>query len=203
VELSSPQLAFDRAEAVVQGIRKSCVRMTAKVIATDGSADLALVSFANSSNLGRPQLDDPNPTMQAVLQRSPLGFRPNSSDLAPDAVPVMRQVAKVLCSCAQEDWVLVLEAHARENPLPNAGNTVTMVGLIDRCERILDHLRAEGVSMRIVVREFPSKTGNPCIVFNCVEPGEEYRLTDDAGSFDDWISCSGNGGMNCSFPLYE
>lgn len=176
---SSP-LAIKRAEAIAQAIRDTGVASEIMVKIATNNQDRATVTIdGNGNDYGRGGMDSPQLVLTEILRETPLAFRPNSANLVPDVLPVVKRLAEVLKQV--QYMTCIVEAYSGNIPTNVGSSDLRMIRMImtERAQRVIDIFQNEGVTVPVYAKGHSGASSDsslgkgPRVVITLVNQGEE------------------------------
>jgi len=191
VPKNSSDLACRRAEAIAMCVQEQGVNAKVKVRLALGNQDRATVTID-----AKPDLLGPQGRLVEILKETPLAFRNNSAELAPEVLPAIRKCADVLKQV--QCMSVLVEAYSGCQSPTGVSETRIRENMLARAERVVDWFQAEGVTVPLHARGYSGAfaDGNmecrgPRVVLTLVSPGEEelempeFEENEDGGCMGD------------------
>jgi hypothetical protein len=150
VPKQSAPLFFQRAEVIAKSIKEEAVGCEVLVVVATDDDQVATVQILEADDSEFDGEDDwAQGRLAEILQETPLAFRPNSSELMEEVLPVIRRCAEVLKDL--QGTTVLVEAYSGPKR-PGVSEAWVREIMLLRAERIASWLRAEGVQLPIIAR---------------------------------------------------
>lgn len=174
---TSSELAFRRADVIVKALYAKGVEV--EIIVKVAVGDQKLVTVAIDDSL--PGVD-PQRALTEILKENPFAFKANASDVMPDALNSLKQVAEVLKQVRYQS--LAIEAYRGvQNEMLTEERAANV--MLERSESIKKHLFNLGVKMTMITRGYAGPYTadggvdlGPRVFLTLLSPGEEEELGD-------------------------
>lgn len=171
----SSELALRRADVIVKALYAKGVEV--EIIVKVAVGDQQLVTVAIDESL--PEVD-PQKALTEILKENPFAFKANASDVMPDALNSLKQVAEVLREVKYQS--LAIEAYSGvQNEMLTEQKAADI--MLQRSESIKKHLFSLGVKITIITRGYSGPYMadggadlGPRVFLTLLSPGEEEEM---------------------------
>lgn len=186
----STKLAMARSTRIAQAIKDTGSKARIVIRVATGKFDRAVLTIDKAGEVfnedEEPVVDgawDPQVKIADILRETPLAFKPNSSVLSPQVLPVIHKIAHVLKGVT--DQICLVEAYS--GLAKHGATTQKLKGIMqERAQHIVDNLYAEGVSLpcrpvghAAAYSNLGSVCQGPCIVFDLMTEDEMLGVAEE------------------------
>lgn len=187
---TASQLATVRGQGIAKALKEAGKQLNVVVRTSHLREERATVTI----EAGMQQFEDekePHEQILEILRDTPLGFLPNSCDLAPDVLPVLRRCAAVLKRV--KDKTCVVEAYTGKSR--NGGDHRLLDVMVARAQSIVNHLKAEGVHIPCRaeghVGPYPGapESKRPAVVITLDDGSDDEELVTEAEDVGGHVCC--------------
>lgn len=188
----SSELALQRAQAIAEGIQDFSVSSEISVEIAKGAQKYATVRIEEDE----PEDMGPQGQLAQLLKETPLAFRMNSSELAPEVLPTVRKCADVLKQV--KDMSVLIEAYSGVQRYGESAEARIQEIMLRRAERVAAWLQAEGVELPLLTKGYAapfmdgpiSARGAARVVLTLINPEERELVPVDATDAQE-VDCMG------------
>jgi len=181
----SSELANKRADAISDALKDHGVTSDIVVKLASRDQDIPTITIDDKQ--------DPQTMISTILMETPLAFTFNSCELVSDVLPVVKKIAEILAEL--NDVRILVEVYTGSSARKEYSDRRARELAIQRANRIVDNLLAEGTKQRLYPRGYSSSyvdgnlnsdTRGPRVLLTLLSPGDEemepLELHDDDSS---------------------
>jgi len=221
VPKQSAPLFLQRAEVIAKAVKEQAVGSEVLVLVATHDEQVATVQILEPDDSEFDGEEGAQVRLEEILRETPLAFRPNSSELLEEVLPVIRQCAEVLKGV--HGVTILVEAYSGPKK-PGVSDVWVHEVMLLRAERVASWLRAEGVQLPIITRgssglhpgteETNNKSnislgydnhnhaGTAAVVLTLINHGEELLYLQTTDDNDPCQACTGDP-RSCVAPVAQ